>query len=345
MARRSQLIDIVEGLPEPKGKPTPPRAAIRQLRKKMLSMGISDLARMRMTRKAHEAMPHLATERRNPALLERVSFIATQDMDRISWPTIARILLYLYDESDLRKAAYERARGATPKAGPRWLRQYWEQALQKKMPARRLAKAGLVDEPGLVLLPHHLQLRQGTPLCEEVMVWAVQLCDLEKQPWTETLRWIERSGTAPRTRRLLLRRILERWPVRQPEELADSDALMDLYRLAMLRMAGPPSLRPGLWREMPEGVRRVADLAWRIPPLEAERRLFWVEYLERIERIDSNAVCAGIVIGDRVFAEALSYSDAVRVYDRQAWERCFPELPPETSMRVQRETLPAVLSA
>jgi len=345
VARRSQLVDIVAGLPEPKGKPTPPRAAIRQLRKKMMSMGISDLARMRMTRKAHEAMPHLATERRNPALLERVSFIATQDMDRISWPTVARILLYLYDEPGLRKAAWERASSGTPEAGPRWLRHYWEQALQKKMPARRLAKAGLKDEPSLVRLPHHLQLRQGTPLCEELMVWAVQLCDLESQPWTETLRWIERSGTAPRTRRLLLRRILERWTVREPLELARSDALMEIYRLATLRLAGPPSLRPGLWREMPERVREAGDVAWRIPPLEAERRMFWVGYLEAIERVDTNAVCAGVVVGDRVFAEALSYAHAVRVYERSNWERCFPELPTETSMRLQREDLPAILSS
>ncbi len=344
MARRSRLVDIVEGLPEAKGSPTPPRAAIRQLRKKMLSMGLGDLARMRMTRKAHEAMPHLATERRNPELLERVTFIATADMDRIGWPTMARILLYLYNEPALRKAAFERAGREAPDVGPRWLRRYWEQALQKKLPARRLAKAALEKQPVLVDVPQHLQLRQGTPLCEEVMVWAVQLCDLERQPWTETLRWIERSGTGPSTRRLLLRRILEHWPVDKPEDLARSDALVDLYKLATARMGGPPSLRPGLWRDMPESVRRSGDQAWRIPPLDQERRLFWIWHLHQIERVDTNAMCAGIVVGDRVFAEALSFAHAVRVYSLEDWERCFPDLPAETSMRVPREALPKLLA-
>lgn len=343
MARRSRLFDIVEGLPEAKGSTTPPRAAIRQLRKKMLSMQIKDLARMRMTRKAHEAMPHLATERRNPDLLERVTFIATEDMDRIAWPTVGRILLYLYNEDGLRKAAFERAKKDAPHNGPRWLRTYWEHALQKKLPARRLAKAALEAQPILIELPQHLQLRQGTPLCEEVMVWAVQLCVIEDQPWTDTLRWIERSGTAPRTRRLLLRRILETWPVQQPEDLARSDALMDLYRLAALRMGGPPALRPGLWRDMPDDVRAAGDMAWKIPPLDEERRIFWMVHLHKIVRVDTNAVCAGIVVGDQVYAEALSFAHAIRIYSRTAWEQHFPDLPPETSMRVPREELASLL--
>lgn len=343
MARRSRLVDIVEGLPEAKGSTTPPRAAIRQLRKKMLSMGLGDLARMRMTRKAHEAMPHLATERRHPELLERVTFIATADMDRIAWPTMARILLYLYNEGTLRKAAFERASKEPPQDGPRWLRKYWEHALQKKLPARRLAKAALDANPVLVGVPQHLQLRQGTPLSEEVMVWAVQLCDIGQQPWTETLRWIERSGTAPRTRRLLLRRILEHWPIKKPEDLARSDAMMDLYRLAMLRMGGPPALRPGLWRDMPDHIRAAGDMAWKIPPLDQERRVFWMYHLHRIDRVDVNQVCAGILIGDQVYAEALAFAHAIRIYSREDWERCFPELPPETSMRVPREALPRLL--
>ena len=60
-------------------------------------------------------------------------------------------------------------------------------------------------------------------------------------------------------------------------------------------------------------------------------------------RVDTNAVCAGIIVGDQVYAEALNFAHAIRVYSRTAWEQHFPDLPPETSMRVAREDLAQLL--
>ncbi len=214
-ARPSRLESAVAALPAARSGPArrPPRADA--LRARLLQLPVSQLAQSRLHPQALALLPVLAEETRNAELRARVCALAIHNLASLDWPTLARLLAYTFAETELRRQAHRRARRHAPDMNaPRWVRVHWRAGLGREVPAETLARAVLAEQPVFARLPGALELPPRSPLAEKTMHAALSLVGdgaLGRQPYTETLRFVE-SGPAPLSvRRALLERVIARY--------------------------------------------------------------------------------------------------------------------------------------
>ncbi|MEL6342825.1 MAG: hypothetical protein AAFV53_06805 [Myxococcota bacterium] len=351
-ARPNRLVAAAAALDAPKGELRPSGTALQEQRSRLLQIPIDKLTQFRINPRALDILPTLAVEVHNAPLRARVIALATAQVDDMSWPTLARLLPWLYDVGELRKAARSRARREPPAPPlPRWLVLHWQDVLTRDDPAGSMAAAAVQREPVLARLPRALQLPHGAPLARDTLLAVLKQGDgrwLDSQPYTETLRFIEHSGAAAAVRIALARRVLRRYGggIRATDDL--SEALEELYAVVLQLFQGGPSLRPGMWHGTPPGIRRAARWASRLVALREtfpdHRVQAWRRWLRRIDRIDRvRDIVGGVWIAGTVFAEPLEDASVCRIYTPETWMQFMddqaasvaPIRPPKTDQRVK----------
>ncbi|MFT4977421.1 MAG: hypothetical protein ACI8S6_003326 [Myxococcota bacterium] len=309
-ARPSRLRAAAAALEEAKGGLSDSPLRILEQRERLLSIPADRVERYRINPRALDILPALATMRRDVALQERVIALAAAQSEQMSWDTIARLVPW---QAPL----------------PRWLVAHWRAALGRERPAEQLAQAARQEEPILARLLGGLELPLGSPLAAAVLTEALADRDgawLDRQPYTETLRFIEDSGAPTAPRAELMRRILARHggQARTPAELTATTE--ELFAVAHHRLLGWPPEQPGMWRGVPASVLRAARWCARLqalrdgfgdsdPRVTSWRR--WLRHLQRVEVVGGSVV--GVQIGVRVFAEPREQPRVCRVYTAPVW--------------------------
>ncbi len=276
-ARPTALTQATERMAPKKAPLRKVKAGVTAFRAQLLSKPVDALTRVRLRPKALEALPLLATERRNPELRARVLALTLQYAKELRWPTLGRLLPWVLDEPAVRKVVFERCSTHSPQspspggAAPAWIQRYWRAALAKNHHVSRTLDAALKDQPHLARLLADMGLKGASPFAKELLDQAVarhKPAELLAQPWTETLRFIERSSAPWSGRRALLKGILQALPP-APEHLNSHPGWLELCELAVQKL-GHPNARVGAWKELPPETRRLVSHAHRAAsPLRA----------------------------------------------------------------------------
>lgn len=331
-ARPTHLLAAVESLPVLKGTLPSGVLRIQEQRERLLAIPADKVERYRINPRALEILPALATMRRDTELRERVIALAAAQASQMLWPTIARLMPWIYESAVFRKRVYSRARREVPRAPlPMWLVAHWREALGRDDPATLLAHSARHTEPVLARLPGYLQLPVGSPLADRVL--SVALADrgddwLDSQPYTETLRFIESSSASPTTRAALLRRILTRYGVQPRTPSALTPAHEELFAVADQLLQGSALDRPGAWRGVPAAAHRVARWSGLLralqsgfgttdPRVTSWRR--WLRHISHVEQVGEGII--GVQVGLYVFAEPREASRVCRVYPHTVWKQ------------------------
>jgi hypothetical protein len=361
-ARPITLTDAAEGMPLPKGDvPTEPLRIAAQ-RDRLLAIPVAELARYRINARALVILPVLAIETTNSPLRKRVIALSIAQAEQLTWPTLARLLPWIYMEDDFRRKIHARAQKSPPPSdAPLWLRAHWRAVLGREGPAAALAEAGLTNEPTLAGLLNHLRLPVGTPLSAAVLRAVLHSRDdawLCGQPFTETLRFIESSGADPSARIPLIRRILSRYAsrIRDPGQL--EGAMLELMLLARQQLSGWPRPHSGAWHGLPASVLLVGRWCQRrdnlITAFGADdfRVDTWLPWLRHITAIETAGAVVGVTLGARVFAELAESATVCRIYSPPTWadfvrrqadsERLLPPPRPEVRLSGAFEKRPEI---
>jgi hypothetical protein len=246
--RPARLTAAVDKLAPAKGTPRVSRRPLSGLRARLLEVSLEELIAYRLNPRAVAALPYLASDT-DGELRTRVTALAAKQIDSFTWPQLAQMLAFLYDDADFCRVAKKRL--VQQPARPRWLR--WTRGLGTEKLVTDIARGGLGRQPVLARLLKTLELSPLSPLGVAVLGKAAQKVPLESQPYTETLRFIERSSAAFEPRFQLLRRILEQY---FPEEVvvAPESPQAELLALAVHCCRGEPN-ESSMWRHLPAKVQ------------------------------------------------------------------------------------------
>ena len=245
----TRLTAAVEKLAPAKGTARNSKRPLSGLRDRLLEISLDELTEYRMNPRAIAALPYLASDA-DPELRMRVTHLATRQIDSFLWPQLAQMLAYFYRERNFCRAAKKRL-GKQKPARPRWLR--WTEGLGTEELVAQIARGGLGREPVLARLLRTLELSPLSPLGVEVLGDAVRRARLESQPYTETLRFIERSSASFEARFQLLRRILDQYFA--TADVAENSPQAELMALT----AHCCRRRPSSWQQLPPKVRQAAS--------------------------------------------------------------------------------------
>jgi hypothetical protein len=349
-ARPTRIRDAVQALPEPKVRLRKAAPRVDAFRQRLLELSPGELQRMRMRPKALDALPNFASERDNAPLQERVRFLAVRDAARMSWPTAARLFAWLHTDERFRAALGARLEREPPAQGPGWLLDHGRATLLSVAPIPDLVREALATQPVVARLNRHLGIGGGTPLAAAVLDRALSQVRMRDQPYTDTLRWIERSADPWGPRRALLIRLLKRFPA-SPATLRVRPALRELYSVAHARL-GPPDEHPGGWPvACREAGNAVPDLDRLVTPFDPDddRRDWWPRLAPHVRQVQ--VVGPVIAFHTRLWVAAeRRQASAVRVFAKPAWPlveaalRDGTALPPPAHRFEDRDALRALLS-
>ena len=328
--RPTQLMAAVDTLPEAKVKSRKPKLMLEKLRRKLLQISIKDVSNWRLKPAVLNALPYLAAEQKNKALLERVIALTLGSMSDMPERILIRLLPFIIDNEQVRQKAHGRFSKSSPSdKAPIWVAKHWRTVLKPADPALTMARILIQMNIPLASALKSIELDSTSPFADAVLnkMWVeMEPQDLQQQPFEESLYFIARSGQALHTRRLFLTWMLNTYSVRI-ESLADID--IDQPQRLLLETALTMYGRPdrSAWRDCDT---KTLKWAWHVhhdtllnSSLESiqgwGRADFWRRYIQEIRVIKKRSTDGLLIIdlGNVIAIENLKTARECTLFDRE----------------------------